>query len=122
MFDSDVRWNENKTLLNKTINICTNNLDFSEGQDGRKTSRKGHFGMFCLCAHPTITIREHLLDSLTEVRKTIQGKIIISIGCLHLFQGLLYIVLTLEDCCQGSNLRLILGHWRTRPQVASTRS
>ena len=52
--------------------------------------------MFFFCAHPTITIREHLLDRLTEVRKTFQGKIIISIGCLHSFQGLLHIVLTLE--------------------------
>ena len=51
---------------------------------------------FFLCAHPTITIREHLLDRFTEVRKTFQGKIIISIGCLHSFQGLLYIVLTLK--------------------------
>ena len=51
-------------------------------------------GMFFLCAHPTITIREHLLDRFTEARKTFQGKIIISIGCLHSFQGLLYIVLT----------------------------
>ena len=32
--DSDVRWNENKTLLNKIINICMNNLDFRERQDG----------------------------------------------------------------------------------------
>ena len=52
--------------------------------------------MFCLCAHPTITIREHLLDRFTEVGKTFQGKVIISIGCLHSFQGLLYIVFTLE--------------------------
>ena len=29
--------------------------------------------MFFLCAHPTITIREHLLDRFTEVRKTFQA-------------------------------------------------
>ena len=59
--------------------------------------RAGRDILVCfLCAHPTITIREHLLDRVTEVRKTFQGKIIISIGCLHSFQGLLYIVLTLE--------------------------
>ena len=52
--------------------------------------------VFFVCAHPTITIREHLLDRFTEVRKTFQGKIIISIDCLHSFQGLLYIVPTLE--------------------------
>ena len=52
--------------------------------------------VFIVCVHPTITIREHLLDRFTEVRKTFQGKIIISIGCLHSFQELLYIVLTLE--------------------------
>ena len=52
--------------------------------------------MFCLCAHLTTTVHEHLLDCLTEARKTFQGKIIISIGCLHSFQGLLYIVVTLE--------------------------
>ena len=54
--------------------------------------------MLCLCAHPTITltIHEHLLDRFTEVRKTFQGKIEISIGCLHSFQGLLYIAFTLE--------------------------
>ena len=62
----------------------------------RRRAGKGHFGMFCLCAHPTITIREHLLDRFTEVRKTFQGKIIISISCLNSFQGLLYISLTLE--------------------------
>ena len=62
-----------------------------------QTSRKGYFDMFRFCAHPTTTKREHLVtDRLTEVRKTFQGKIIISIGCLHSFQGLLYIVLTLE--------------------------
>ena len=32
--DSDVSWNENKTLLDKKINICMNNLDFRERQDG----------------------------------------------------------------------------------------
>ena len=53
--------------------------------------------MFCLCAHPTTTIHEHLLDCLTEARKTFQGKILISIGCLHSFQGLLYIIVTLGD-------------------------
>ena len=73
-----------------------NNLDFRERQDEEKASWKGHFGMFFLGAHSTITIREHLLDHFTEVRKTFQGKIIISIGYLHSFQGLLYIVLTLE--------------------------
>ena len=74
--------------------------------------------MFFLCAHPTITIREHLLDRFTEVRKTFQGKIIISIGCLHSFQGLLYIVLTLERyfvVTGANNPRLVLGHSRTTP-------
>ena len=32
--DSDVRWNENKTLLNKMINICMNDLNFRERRDG----------------------------------------------------------------------------------------
>ena len=32
--DFDVRWNEKKTLLDKRINICMNNLDFRERQDG----------------------------------------------------------------------------------------
>ena len=74
--------------------------------------------MFFLCAHPTITIREHRLDRFTEVRKTFQGKIIISIGWLHSFQGLFYIVLTLGGlfCCNGSSLRLVLGHSRITPQ------
>ena len=57
---------------------------------------EGTFWYVFLCAHPTITIREHRLDHFTEVRKTFQGKIIISIGWLHSFQGLFYIVLTLE--------------------------
>ena len=56
----------------------------------------GIFWYVFLCAHPTITIREHLRDRHGS-KKNIPGKkIIISIGCLHSFQGLLYIVLTLE--------------------------
>ena len=57
---------------------------------------EGIFWYAFLCAHPTITIREHLLDRHGS-KKNIPGeKIIISIGCLHSFQGLLYIVLALE--------------------------
>ena len=66
------------------------------GRMDRRRAGRDILVCFFLCAHPTITIREHLLDRFTEVRKTFQGKIIISIGCLHSFQGLLYIVLTLE--------------------------
>ena len=59
--------------------------------------RAGRDILVCiLCAHPTITIREHLLDRHGS-KKNIPGKkIIISRGCLHSFQGLLYIVHTLE--------------------------
>ena len=58
--------------------------------------RAGRDILVCfLCAHPTITIREHLLDRHGS-KKNIPGKkVIISIGCLHSFQGLLYIVLIL---------------------------
>ena len=62
----------------------------------RRRAGRDILGVFFVCVHPTITIREHLLDRFTEVRKTFQGKTIISIGCLHSFQELLYIVLTLE--------------------------
>ena len=82
--------------------------------------RAGRGILVCiLCAHPTITIREHQLDRHGS-KKNIPGKkIIISIGCLHSFQGLLYIVLTMERyfVVNGSNLGLVLGHPRTTPQV-----
>ena len=65
--------------------------------------RAGRNILVCfLRAHPTITIREHLLDRFTEVRKTFQGKIIISIGCLHFIQGLLFVVTgATRDLCWG---------------------
>ena len=63
----------------------------------RRRAGRDILACFFVCAHPTITTREHLLDRFTVVRKTFQGKIIISIGCLHSFHGLLYIVLTLEE-------------------------
>ena len=49
----DARQNENKTLPN-------NLFGFYEGV-------KGHLGIFigfCLCAHPTITMCEHLRDTV----------------------------------------------------------
>ena len=59
-FDSDVGRNENKTLPNKIINIGTNYLDFREGQNIGILL----IGFFFVCAHPTITIREHLCETV----------------------------------------------------------
>ena len=65
-FDSDVRWNENKTLLNKIINCCsgTNYLVFHEGKEAKEHFGILFIGLFCLRAHPTITMRELLFDCL----------------------------------------------------------
>ena len=58
-FNSDV--GENETKQNNIKNIGTKRLDFHEGRDRVKE----HFvflfiGLFCLCAHLTITMHEHL--------------------------------------------------------------
>ena len=58
--------NDNKALLNKLIIIGTDYLDFHEGQHELKTLARDiltlilFIGLFCLCAHPTITKCEHL--------------------------------------------------------------
>ena len=61
---------------------------------------KRHFGiifigLFCLCVHPTMA-NICMIRSFDGKLAAFLGKIIISIGCLHSFQGLFYIVVTLE--------------------------
>ena len=75
--------------------------------------------MFFLCAHPTLTIREHLLDRHGS-KKNIPGKknynfyrlfTFISGTALYrsYFGGIF--------CLDGSNLRLVLGHPTQRHQL-----
>ena len=72
---------------------------------------EGTFWYVFLRAHPTITIRETSARPFHgSKKKHSRAKIIISIGCLHFIQGLLF-------CCYGSNQRLVLGHSRTTSQV-----
>ena len=65
-FDSDVRRNENKTFVNKIINCYsgTNNLVFHEGKEAKEHFGISFIALFCLRAHPTITMCELLVDRL----------------------------------------------------------
>ena len=79
--------------------------------------------VFIVCVHPTITIREHLLDRFTEVRKNIPGQ---NYNFYRLFTFISGTALYRSYfggifCCHGSNLRLVLGHSRATPQVVLSR-
>ena len=81
---------------------------------------EGTFWYIFLCNHPTITIREHLL---LQVRKTFQGK---KYNFYRLFTFISGTTLYRSYfggifCLNGSNLRLVLGHPRTTPQVVFSR-
>ena len=75
--------------------------------------------MFFFCAHPTITISEHLLDRHGS-KKNIPGKKSYNFYRLFTFisgTALYRSYFGRIFCCHGSNLRLVLGHPRTTPQV-----
>ena len=80
--------------------------------DRRRANCEGIFWyfrirLFCLCAHPTITIREHRtrLDRLTENKQNILGQ-------NHSFYRLFTFIGGIFRC-HGSNLRL---NWDIRAQ------
>ena len=105
--DSDVHWNENKILLNKIMNICMNNLDFRERWDGQKTSRKGHFGPTITIPHTWTSTRPCHGQNYSFYRLS---TFISGTALYHSYFGGMF-------CFHGSNLRLVLGHSRTTPQV-----
>ena len=79
------------------------------GRMDRRRAGKGRFGMFCLCAHPTITIREHLLDRFHGSKKNIPGE---NYNFYKLFKLIPGTTLYLSYfggifCCHESNPRLV---------------